>query len=94
MRRVAIFEVVWGHFFVFDRKFDMGQIHNVPIWSSLITFYGIYFVSKLCPLNSMFFTFEKRYVEILTRHFLASCYVTSHIVNSSSCQIVDDDINT
>ena len=56
MGRVAIFLRVFGHFYVFNRKFDKGHSHltkwsfdSVEIWLFLIHFYGINFVSKVCP---------------------------------------------
>ena len=56
MGRVAIF-TFFGNFYVFDHKFDKGHSHltkwnfdSVEIWSFLIDFYGIHFVSKVCPL--------------------------------------------
>ena len=45
----------FGHFKVFDRKFDKGHSHltnrnfdSVEIWSFPIKFYRIDFVRKLC----------------------------------------------
>ena len=60
MDRVSIFFffffTFFDHFYVFDRKSDKGHSHltkynfdSVAISSFLIKFYGIDFVSKLCP---------------------------------------------
>ena len=61
MSKVAIFFfTLFGHFYVFDRKFDKGHSHltklnfdSVEISSFLITFYGGYFVCKVYPYSKM-----------------------------------------
>ena len=90
MGTVAIFFFfLGGHFYVFDRKFDKGHSHLtkrnfdiVEIWSFLIDFYWIHFVSKVCPLSKTekfdFFHIQK--CKEIARQLLAFRFVTSIFV--------------
>ena len=46
----------FGHFYVFDRKFDKGH-SRLTKWNfdsiEISSFYGIYFVSKVCPYSKI-----------------------------------------
>ena len=103
MGRIAIFGHFLFIFFVFDRRFGKGHSHltkwnfdSVEIWSFLINFYGIHFISKVCPWSKIekFDFFHVKKCWEITRHFLAFHFVMSYIVTSIWCHIVEDATNT